>query len=216
MLQTYRQGALHTPNSAYGELSAAPPRKATGGAVADEAATGAKRGKEVCVVELEGRRCRLVRLGASPGNANDAGEIIQFEFEGCCYALFADPLPDGVRAIEAQGEEGKRAEGQGAMHARDSPRLPSEDARAARRPSFDLQAPTVDMRSTLTVRELQIVQLVCMGCLTKQIAARLHISEFTVRSYLKTIYCKLGVRCRAALVFSYMQACAGMADDGDG
>jgi DNA-binding CsgD family transcriptional regulator len=58
----------------------------------------------------------------------------------------------------------------------------------------------------LTNRELQIVQLVCMGLLTKQIADRLHLSEFTVRSYLKTIYCKLGVRSRGAMVYRYAQA----------
>ncbi|HWP20754.1 MAG TPA: LuxR C-terminal-related transcriptional regulator [Burkholderiaceae bacterium] len=63
-----------------------------------------------------------------------------------------------------------------------------------------------DMRDLLTNRELQIVQLICMGYLTKQVADRLHISEFTVRSYLKTIYCKLGVRSRAAMVFRYAQA----------
>jgi DNA-binding CsgD family transcriptional regulator len=58
----------------------------------------------------------------------------------------------------------------------------------------------------LTNRELQIVQLICMGLLTKQVADRLQISEFTVRSYLKTIYCKLGVRSRGAMVFRYAQA----------
>jgi Bacterial regulatory proteins, luxR family len=41
--------------------------------------------------------------------------------------------------------------------------------------------------------------------LTKQVADRLHLSEFTVRSYLKTIYCKLGVRSRGAMVFRYAQ-----------
>lgn len=60
----------------------------------------------------------------------------------------------------------------------------------------------------LTNRELQIVQLICTGCLTKQVADRLRISEFTVRSYLKTIYCKLGVRSRGAMVFRYAQAFA--------
>jgi len=63
-----------------------------------------------------------------------------------------------------------------------------------------------DVRELLTNRELQIVQLICMGCLTKQVADRLHISEFTVRSYLKTVYCKLGVRSRGAMVYRYAQA----------
>jgi DNA-binding CsgD family transcriptional regulator len=61
-------------------------------------------------------------------------------------------------------------------------------------------------RSLLTNRELQIVQLICMGMLTKQVADRLHLSEFTVRSYLKTVYCKLGVRSRGAMVFRYAQS----------
>jgi DNA-binding NarL/FixJ family response regulator len=63
-----------------------------------------------------------------------------------------------------------------------------------------------DIRERLTNRELQIVQLICMGCITKQVADRLRISEFTVRSYLKTIYCKLGVRSRGAMVYRYAQA----------
>jgi DNA-binding CsgD family transcriptional regulator len=62
-----------------------------------------------------------------------------------------------------------------------------------------------DIHSSLTNRELQIVQLICMGLLTKQVANRLRLSEFTVRSYLKTIYCKLGVRSRGAMVFKYTQ-----------
>ena len=63
-----------------------------------------------------------------------------------------------------------------------------------------------DIHDLLTNRELQIVQLISMGCLSKQVADRLHISEFTVRSYLKTIYCKLGVRSRGAMVYRYAQA----------
>lgn len=66
--------------------------------------------------------------------------------------------------------------------------------------------PPRDLRELLTNREMQIVQLICLGCLTKQVADRLKLSEFTVRSYLKTIYCKLGVRSRGAMVFCYAQA----------
>jgi DNA-binding CsgD family transcriptional regulator len=70
-----------------------------------------------------------------------------------------------------------------------------------------------DIRALLTNRELQIVQLICMGCLTKQVSDRLRISEFTVRSYLKTIYCKLGVRSRAAMVYRYAQSFRATADN---
>ena len=67
----------------------------------------------------------------------------------------------------------------------------------------DPPAARPDPRKLLTNRELQIVQLICMGLLTKQVADRLHLSEFTVRSYLKAIYCKLGVRSRGGMVYAY-------------
>ena len=73
-------------------------------------------------------------------------------------------------------------------------------------PDRDPAAVPADIRQLLTNRELQIVQLICMGFVSKQVAYRLHLSEFTVRSYLKTIYCKLGVRSRGAMVYRYAQA----------
>lgn len=81
--------------------------------------------------------------------------------------------------------------------------VPAEARRDGRRESA-----TPEIHALLTTRELQIVQLVCTGLLTKQVSDRLHISEFTVRSYLKTIYCKLGVRSRGAMVYAYAQSFA--------
>jgi len=52
----------------------------------------------------------------------------------------------------------------------------------------------------LTAREMQIAAQVCRGKLNKQIAAHLNISEHTVNTHLRRIYCKLGVRNRAGLV----------------
>jgi len=74
--------------------------------------------------------------------------------------------------------------------------------------SSDPAQPARDIHALLTNRELQIVQLICNGLLTKQVSDRLRISEFTVRSYLKTIYCKLGVRSRGAMVYAYAQSFA--------
>lgn len=53
----------------------------------------------------------------------------------------------------------------------------------------------------LTERELQIATLVAMGRLNKQIADKLHISEWTVSTHLRRIFAKLGVRSRAAMVY---------------
>jgi DNA-binding NarL/FixJ family response regulator len=54
--------------------------------------------------------------------------------------------------------------------------------------------------SLLTGRELQIVSLVAEGRVNKQIAGDLHISEWTVSTHLRRIFCKLGVDTRAAMV----------------
>lgn len=63
-----------------------------------------------------------------------------------------------------------------------------------------LPANTSTVLGRLTQRELQVAVLVSKGLVNKQIADRLHLSEFTVSSYLRRIFVKLGVRTRAAMV----------------
>lgn len=58
-----------------------------------------------------------------------------------------------------------------------------------------------DLTQILTERELQIATLVALGRLNKQIADKLHISEWTVSTHLRRIFAKLGVRSRAAMVY---------------
>lgn len=53
----------------------------------------------------------------------------------------------------------------------------------------------------LTARELQIATLVASGCPNKQVADKLHISEWTVATYLRRIFAKLGVDTRAAMTY---------------
>ena len=65
-----------------------------------------------------------------------------------------------------------------------------------------------DFLKLLTERERQIVDQICVGGTTPQAAEHLGISEFTVRSHLKTIFCKLGVRSRGAMIYRYALALA--------
>jgi len=65
-----------------------------------------------------------------------------------------------------------------------------------------------DVTILLTERELQIVQLVARGHPNKQIANRLHISEWTVSTHLRRVFAKLGVESRAAMVYR----CSSMLD----
>jgi DNA-binding CsgD family transcriptional regulator len=52
----------------------------------------------------------------------------------------------------------------------------------------------------LSDREKEVVELVVRGAATKQIAATLYISEYTVQDHLSNIFDKIGVRGRKALV----------------
>ena len=52
----------------------------------------------------------------------------------------------------------------------------------------------------LTPREREIVEVACTGLTNKQIAARLSISEATVRHHLGSVFAKLGVSTRSELV----------------
>lgn len=154
---------------------------------------------ERCIVELHGRRYAVLCVdGQSPRQQTRPGqgrarhvyhgsELAHFQVGEHRYVL----VPDSD-ALDGSGDAAAAA----------GPAGPSVGA--------DARSGAVtgagELRRLLTQRELQIVQLICLGLLTKQVADRLHLSEFTVRSYLKTIYCKLGVRSRGAMVFAYASA----------
>jgi DNA-binding NarL/FixJ family response regulator len=64
---------------------------------------------------------------------------------------------------------------------------------------------------TPTAREREVIVLLCEGLPNRQIAARLCISETTVRRHLTTIFSKLGVADRLELViFAYRHGLAGL------
>ena len=58
-----------------------------------------------------------------------------------------------------------------------------------------------NLGTLLSTRELQIATLVAMGCPNKQVADKLRISEWTVATYLRRIFAKLGVDTRAAMTY---------------
>ena len=55
-----------------------------------------------------------------------------------------------------------------------------------------------DYASYLTKRETEIMHLIAKGCTNKQMAAKLFISEETVKMHIKNIFRKLGVNNRIA------------------
>lgn len=67
---------------------------------------------------------------------------------------------------------------------------------------YSIEKPTGTIRSDdlLTKRELEIVELVCLGLRNRQIADRCALTEGTVKIHLNSIYRKLGVASRAELI----------------
>ncbi|MHB8111683.1 MAG: LuxR C-terminal-related transcriptional regulator [Syntrophorhabdaceae bacterium] len=51
----------------------------------------------------------------------------------------------------------------------------------------------------LTRRELEVISFVCQGLSNREIADKLHISEYTVENHLRSVYPKMKVRNRTAL-----------------
>lgn len=68
------------------------------------------------------------------------------------------------------------------------------DARA--QPDSDGRGTPHSETSTLTTREVQILDLICKGTQNKIIAAKLHLSENTVKVHVRNIYKKMNVRNR--------------------
>jgi DNA-binding NarL/FixJ family response regulator len=60
-------------------------------------------------------------------------------------------------------------------------------------------AQSVKRLMALTERQCRVATLACNGLSNKQIAAKLGVSEGTVKTHLHAIYVKLGVRSRTEL-----------------
>ena len=57
-----------------------------------------------------------------------------------------------------------------------------------------------DLLAKLSERQQQVVALVCEGLSNKMIAQKLNVSEGTIKVHLHTIFKKLGVQSRLALI----------------
>jgi len=67
--------------------------------------------------------------------------------------------------------------------------------------AIDVATPRVgDVRGELTPREIEILRMLAEGLANKQIAARLGISEHTVKFHIASVYAKLGASSRTEAV----------------
>ncbi len=61
---------------------------------------------------------------------------------------------------------------------------------------------SLDPRSTLSPREREVYELVCVGLSNREIATRLFITESTVKVHMQNMFDKLGIRSRTALAIN--------------
>ena len=57
----------------------------------------------------------------------------------------------------------------------------------------------------LTLRELEVAQLTCIGLNNDAIAKELRIRPGTVKSHLRTIYCKVCIRNKISLLLKFLE-----------
>jgi DNA-binding NarL/FixJ family response regulator len=82
----------------------------------------------------------------------------------------------------------------------------------ARRVVQSFRSPPTNPRNEahLSTREIEVLGLLSRGLSNKEIADQIRLSVETVRSYLKTIYEKLHVRCRTEAVIRYKANCSAV------
>ena len=61
--------------------------------------------------------------------------------------------------------------------------------------------PEMDSEKTISPRELEVLKLIALGLLNKEVADRLNISLNTVLSHRKNITAKLGIKTVSGLIF---------------
>ena len=183
----------------------------------------------------EGIRAGLLAASAEAGDPADAPGLLVLAPDGAVLSTTAagrqwldalghpDPerfgVPVEIRALAARlarpGEAGAalprlrmrtRSGRWAVLHAS---RLPAGDADAVAiiidEPSPAELAPVLMLAYGLTGREQTVTSLICRGRSTREIGARLHISESTVQDHLKSIFDKTGVRSRRELVAAILQ-----------
>ncbi|MEU8796150.1 helix-turn-helix transcriptional regulator [Spirillospora sp. NPDC048819] len=111
----------------------------------------------------------------------------------------AEPAPDGARLARARvrTRAGHWLIVRGSMLG-DGPEAPVAVMLEAARPAE--MAPLMVDAYGFTDRERRVTELVAQGLSTRQIAARLHVSSYTVQDHLKSIFAKSGTGSRGDLV----------------
>ena len=113
------------------------------------------------------------------------------------YAAGGDLSDDSIARARVQTPSGQWLVVRGSMLGEGADARAAVILEPARTPEL---APLIADAYGLTERERRVTQLVAQGRLTRDIAAELHLSQYTVQDHLKSIFEKVGVGSRGELV----------------
>jgi DNA-binding CsgD family transcriptional regulator len=138
----------------------------------------------------------LAELDRSPLGLPEAVVAVAASLGSAPHTDSSRPLAPRARVRAGSGRwltiHGSRTRDNGSLGATTA--IIIEDAKPAE------IAPIVVQAYGLSDREADLTRLILQGLSTKEIAAQLHLSPYTVQDYLKSVFEKVGVRSRRQLV----------------
>lgn len=124
-----------------------------------------------------------------------SGHVAEFTIDGQAYLVIPNRIKSAISAKQRKSEiKGYSIDGELRIGNNNYIITLAEKHKGA-------SGETERRMRNLTKREWDIVTYVAEGCVNKQIADRLHISEWTVSTHMRRIFAKLGVDSRAAMVY---------------
>src|ERR1700748_1367859 len=148
--------------------------------VAGDGANGPRGGGGGSAIKLLAERGVTGRVLVLTTFDTDTDVVPAIEAGATGYLLKDSPPDELLRGVRAA------ARGEAVLSPSSAPGLLGQVRQPAREP--------------LSQRELDILGLIAQGCSNREAAARLFISEATVKTHVLHIYAKLGVNARAAAV----------------
>jgi len=147
----------------------------------------------------------LILMLTNSDDDADLFEAIRAGANGYLLKTVTEDIGTGIRGV---------VNGESQLSPAMATKLLAEFKQISQAPSAPLFTPGLEARPRLTAREIDILQRVAQGRLNREIAARLGISEHTVRSHIRNILDKLQMHSRMeAAMYAVRQRLIDLGDE---
>ena len=147
----------------------------------------------------------LILMLTNSDDDADLFEAIRAGANGYLLKTVTEDIGTGIRGV---------VNGESQLSPAMATKLLAEFKQISQAPSAPLFTPGLEARPRLTAREIDILQRAAQGWLNREIAARLGISEHTVRSHIRNILDKLQMHSRMeAAMYAVRQRLIDLGDE---